>query len=475
MHTQSSPLVSDDGHPAALPPVDQTQHSSQTYVSTANATAAHHAQLVAHYWHFAQQGIVAPVIEGDYYQCRARAEALEWAQRHGIPLSHPEDSPTATTSRGGAASQSPLAAHQMPTNTTAPWPGKGPRSGRPLPTPKQNSSLTQSVFVPQASDLPPSPLKSFAPSVVLAEGSGSASTPSPAPSIIFSASGAPPAEPDHTDTVPSFTMTVLNDDESPKGPAVTLATTFHSKRSISPPPPLHPRFDPSHPSHYLYHPSSSAPALFGNDNVTCHGCNETILGRKLLAMGKEWHPECFACSFEGCGQRLEHVEFDGRDERVYCILHFEELFADVCYHCKTPITIDQIITIDDARLQPPTRRTYHALHLFCSSCGDPFIEPKLLLPGRDEATPDPYTIHEGFVYCEKCDLRLWKPKCASAKCGHSGIANEWIEIGDQKWHEQCFCCKVCDKPLAGSYMVPEGGQNEMLCLACFDDQVISTS
>ncbi|KDE02695.1 hypothetical protein MVLG_06783 [Microbotryum lychnidis-dioicae p1A1 Lamole] len=468
MHTPSLPLGNDYRHPAAPSSIETTPQSGRPFVSNTDATAMHHAQLVAHYWHFAQQGVLAPVIEGDLYQWRAREEALEWAQRHGIVLSHPENSPIPATVHGGAASVS-TPTHHMPTSPAAPLPDAGPRSGRPLPTPKPNPPvpLAPSVFSLSDSNRPaPSSTSSVLPAVFV-EGNECVSTPSAALLTAFPVDEASPSQADDTRGVPTFTM-ILEDARPELRSAVNLATTVDSKTLTSPLPPLHPRFDPSHPSHYLYHPSSSAPALFDNDNVTCHGCDATILGRKLLAMGKQWHPECFVCSLEGCGQRLEHVEFDGKDDRVYCILHFEELFADICYHCKTPITIDQVITIDDPRLLPPTRRTYHALHLFCSSCGDPFIEPKLLLPDKDEATPDPYTIHEGFVYCENCDLRLWKPKCASAKCGHSGIANGWIEIGDQKWHEECFCCKMCDTPLTGSYMVPEGGQNEVLCLACFD-------
>ncbi|KAM0752440.1 hypothetical protein T439DRAFT_379500 [Meredithblackwellia eburnea MCA 4105] len=240
--------------------------------------------------------------------------------------------------------------------------------------------------------------------------------------------------------------------------------------SSSSTPSIHPRNDPSHPSHSLYHPSSSSISLEAGA-VQCARCRETMFGRALMAFGGQWHPDCFRCDQEGCGTLLEHVQFEGRDDRVYCMVHYEELFASVCFQCKTPIADQEYLTITDPSLHPPVgTRTYHALHFFCADCGDPFVDPKSLAKGREGTLADPYMVHEGYAYCFKCDVRLWKPKCS--KGCKKGIGGDWVEALGAKWHPECFCCVDCKKPFTGQYLLrndgPTAGGEKAYCVACYE-------
>lgn len=204
-----------------------------------------------------------------------------------------------------------------------------------------------------------------------------------------------------------------------------------------------------------------------------------------MAMGREWHPDCFRCAEEGCALLLEHVQFDGREgEGVYCMVHFEEVslmsfccgrlqltrflqqhYAEKCFHCKTPIADSEYINISDPLLLPPTAiRTYHATHFFCANCGDPFVDPSSLAKGKEYTLAKPYLVHKGYAYCEGCDLRMYKPKCVRCK---KGIAADWIEAGEQKYHEACFKCVVSRVVLLSAYpfaLVVISRSPRILCL-----------
>lgn len=119
-----------------------------------------------------------------------------------------------------------------------------------------------------------------------------------------------------------------------------------------------------------------------------------------------------------------------------------QLYYDECFHCKTRIAASEFITIDDPDLTPPGPRTYHSDHFFCAECGDPFVDPKSLAKGREYTEALPYIAVKGYAYCEKCDLRKFRPRCASARCNKAPIAADWLEAGGKKWHEDCFRCVV---------------------------------
>lgn len=165
---------------------------------------------------------------------------------------------------------------------------------------------------------------------------------------------------------------------------------------------------------------------------------------------------------------LEHIQFDGRDGKVYCMVHYEELYASVCFQCKTPIADEDYLTISDPTLLPsvPTR-TYHALHFFCASCGDPFVDPKSLARGREGTLADPYMVHDGYAYCQRCDVRLWKPKCKGCK---KGIGGDWVEAVGGVWHPECFSCVDCKRPFTGQYLLRDDGPQgeKAYCVECYE-------
>ncbi|GAA5983575.1 hypothetical protein JCM5350_004870 [Sporobolomyces pararoseus] len=316
--------------------------------------------------------------------------------------------------------------------------------------------------------------------------------PTPSPAVpTFAFNDEPEGVSASSPAIPSFSFSV-DEDSAP--------STVPSERRA---PPLHPRYDPSHPSHALYHPTSVASPLPNSSSyptslpssaeagtIDCTSCRQPIFGRVLMALSRNWHPNCFVCAEEGCGEKLEVMEFEGTPEdwhedhqeeegaseekeslrgKAWCMVHFEERFALQCYHCHTPISSADYLPIHDPSLPPlknssastsasTTTRYYHPLHFFCAGCGDPFLDP-VAYERSGEAVAKPYYVREKHPYCEKCDLRIWRDKCPGCNLG---LREEdgYVEIGSEgageekkKWHEGCFKCSMCSKPLTGIYLL----------------------
>lgn len=224
------------------------------------------------------------------------------------------------------------------------------------------------------------------------------------------------------------------------------------------------------------HPTSvGLTRVHANSAIVCAGCNEAIIGRIVSAMGKRFHPQCFQCGV--CGEHLEHVSAYAHEGQPYCHLDYHERFAPKCHHCRTPIVDPRFITLNDAELG---QRFYHELHFFCSECGDPFLDPsKSSAPGTERAEAarhgrlddddevdetNAFVIHKGHPYCERCHLKLHKPKCKACKQPIPDIA---VGALGGKWHRECFVCETCRNPFANNLFFPL--ENKAYCVECFEN------
>ena len=57
--------------------------------------------------------------------------------------------------------------------------------------------------------------------------------------------------------------------------------------------------------------------------LICGGCNGSIIGRIVSAMGSRWHPACFRCTV--CNELLEHVSSYEHEGQPYCHLDYHEV------------------------------------------------------------------------------------------------------------------------------------------------------
>ncbi|WWC68935.1 uncharacterized protein I206_102871 [Kwoniella pini CBS 10737] len=225
-------------------------------------------------------------------------------------------------------------------------------------------------------------------------------------------------------------------------------------------------------------PSSSRPqrtrVQLDGSAIICSGCNNAIIGRIVNAMNQRWHPQCFGCA--ECGELLEHVSSYEWEGKAYCHLDFHDKFAYRCHHCQTPIVDARFVTLNDPILG---QRYYHELHFFCSECGDPFLDPsKSSAPGteksrdkgdeEEENETSAFVIQKGHPYCEKCHLKLHKPKCKSCNLPIPDLA---INAMGAKWHKECFICTQCKHEFANNLFFPKDGQ--AFCTSCYESIIAS--
>ncbi|RCH95141.1 hypothetical protein CU098_009587, partial [Rhizopus stolonifer] len=110
----------------------------------------------------------------------------------------------------------------------------------------------------------------------------------------------------------------------------------------------------------------------------CLGCEETITGEFLMALGGEWHKECFVCA--ECGTTFNST-FLISHGKPYCDLHYPSLpekpikkkqvpalpelplqansTVKTCHRCHEPIL---------GRCSSAFGKYYHPLHFQCSEC-----------------------------------------------------------------------------------------------------------
>lgn len=119
----------------------------------------------------------------------------------------------------------------------------------------------------------------------------------------------------------------------------------------------------------------------------CKGCEETITGEFLMALGAEWHKECFVCA--ECGAAFTSSTFLIKQGKPYCDSHYHpspekpqpqkrkqmpplpDLFSQInlvnekdeaskiCHNCHEPII---------GRCSSAFGKDYHPLHFQCSEC-----------------------------------------------------------------------------------------------------------
>jgi hypothetical protein len=68
----------------------------------------------------------------------------------------------------------------------------------------------------------------------------------------------------------------------------------------------------------------------------CAACSEPIRGDCINAIGSQWHPECFACTY--CGKSFAGGTFFEYAGKPYCETHYHQQSGSLCAGCGKPIT-----------------------------------------------------------------------------------------------------------------------------------------
>ncbi|XP_068955129.1 actin-binding LIM protein 1 [Petaurus breviceps papuanus] len=159
----------------------------------------------------------------------------------------------------------------------------------------------------------------------------------------------------------------------------------------------------------------------------CNGCGEFVEGEVVTALGKTYHPNCFACTI--CKRPFppgDRVTFNGRD--CLCQLcaqpmsssHKEVLSSSNCAGCGRDIKNGEALLALD--------KQWHLGCFKCKSCGK-------VLTGE-------YISKDGAPYCEKDYQGLFGVKCEAC---HQFITGKVLEAGDKHYHPSCARCSRCNQ------------------------------
>ncbi|XP_065178529.1 PDZ and LIM domain protein 7-like [Sycon ciliatum] len=156
----------------------------------------------------------------------------------------------------------------------------------------------------------------------------------------------------------------------------------------------------------------------------CGGCDSPIDGPYVQAVGKQWHAEHFVCS--SCGTQLRNCPFVEHEGKMFCEKCYTEYFASRCSVCSKTVK-GECVSAGGKEMHPACFR--------CVRCGS-----SLAGQGFHE--------QDGNFYCSDDYEALFSVICTG--CEQPVKNNElWVEALGGQWHETCFLCTVCHKPLQG--------------------------
>lgn len=164
--------------------------------------------------------------------------------------------------------------------------------------------------------------------------------------------------------------------------------------------------------------------------TVCVTCSKVIQGKILTALGKSYHPEHFQC--KKCNQPITGTKFQENNGDPYCERDYTELFSKRCRGCTKPIKEKVISALGF---------DWHEEHFTCAAC-------KKLLAGQS------FFERDGLPYCREDFLKKFADKCVGCR---QAIADKAIVALNGKWHQDCFRCKKCDKPVVEeAFQVDDG-------------------
>ncbi|KAI3379992.1 hypothetical protein SNEBB_000233 [Seison nebaliae] len=173
----------------------------------------------------------------------------------------------------------------------------------------------------------------------------------------------------------------------------------------------------------------------GTGMPTCAFCETNIRGPFVTASDKNWCPEHFICSYEGCGRNLQECGFVEEEGKLYCERDFEMFFAPKCYKCHQPIKYECVTALN---------QKWHPDCFGCYQCHKPIGQTQ-------------FRVEDGNNYCLPCHSQAFSILCQGCEFSIEP-GDKFVEALNEKFHVTCFCCTVCGIELAGVGFVPRNGK-----------------
>ncbi|XP_072562234.1 four and a half LIM domains protein 3-like isoform X1 [Paramormyrops kingsleyae] len=153
--------------------------------------------------------------------------------------------------------------------------------------------------------------------------------------------------------------------------------------------------------------------------------------------------DCVGCKTSLYGRRFILVK-----EQPHCVPCYDKLCAKTCAGCGQPIGHDSMeLFFED--------KHYHERCLRCFHCQ---------LSLADQA----FSSQEGALLCKDCHSREFATQCHA--CNMPILpGTRRLELDGVTWHDACFICQSCKKPIGSQGFFPHKGQ--YFCVACHENKM----
>ncbi|XP_072498982.1 four and a half LIM domains protein 5 isoform X2 [Notamacropus eugenii] len=151
---------------------------------------------------------------------------------------------------------------------------------------------------------------------------------------------------------------------------------------------------------------------------------------------------CQHCMKVLCGK-----EYILKDNEAYCTPCYDQLFSNICEECK------QTIGYDSKDLSYKNRH-WHEGCFKCAKCNLSLMEK-------------PFAVKDEVLLCTDCYANEYSSKCFQCKKTIMPGSRK-IEFQGNEWHETCFVCQSCQKPIGTDPIVTRDNKN--YCVPCFEKQ-----
>nr|XP_021532629.1 actin-binding LIM protein 1 [Aotus nancymaae] len=207
--------------------------------------------------------------------------------------------------------------------------------------------------------------------------------------------------------------------------------------------------------------------------IHCHKCGEPCKGEVLRVQTKHFHIKCFTCKVCGCD--LAQGGFFIKNGEYLCTLDYQRMYGTRCHGCGEFVE-GEVVTALGKTYHPncfacTICNANHQLSIFIGSC---FSDVETIFSTaekhEDRDTMSGSSEDHGFVQtgvgslCEihqntsagnltanlTAVLAFVLSDCAG--CGRDIKNGQALLALDKQWHLGCFKCKCCGKVLTGEYI-----------------------
>uniref|UniRef100_A0A7N5JK58 Actin binding LIM protein 1 n=1 Tax=Ailuropoda melanoleuca TaxID=9646 RepID=A0A7N5JK58_AILME len=205
------------------------------------------------------------------------------------------------------------------------------------------------------------------------------------------------------------------------------------------PPVAHPQ-DPHHPSE--------------KPVIHCHKCGEPCKGEVLRVQTKHFHIKCFTCKVCGCD--LAQGGFFIKNGEYLCTLDYQRMYGTRCHGCGEFVEGEVVTalgktyhpncfacTICKRPFPPGDRVTFNGRDCLCQLCAQPM-----------SSSPKEASCSSNCAGCGR-DIKngqallaldkQWHLGCFKCKSCGKVLTGEYISAGDKHYHPSCARCSRCNQ------------------------------